>query len=186
MELSYKLLAGLMVLIIAGTGIGTTYIIEDDGYKNCPGGWNMDNQTGMYDCMSRDISEWCFKLSSSGYRCYLGKPIQTENKEVNLSREDILNELIDRLISSKEQKECYLPGDTLPEFGCNIPYYDSEMLKSINVEDIIVNGTLYARFNGEITKNNRCVHGIPNICIEYIGDPMDEINAKIKSWVEAK
>jgi len=80
--MEYKTIAGILTVLIL-TNLGTMYVIEDDGFKNCSGNWKFNKYTGQYDCESRGISEWCFKVSGDdpleGYRCYLGKV--TDNME---------------------------------------------------------------------------------------------------------
>ena len=74
-EITKKEILGMAVIIILLSSGATMMVAEEDGWKNCIGGWELNTDTGMYDCLSRSISEWCYSLSESRYRCYLGKPI---------------------------------------------------------------------------------------------------------------
>lgn len=70
---------GLITVILLGTG-AYVYLQETGSYKNCGEGWEL-METGQYFCASRDMTEWCYSLSSSGYRCYLGTPVYPEPDE---------------------------------------------------------------------------------------------------------
>ena len=84
-ELSYTTIGAIMTLVIVTAAGLTYYIAEDEGYRNCMGGsWILNETSGMYDCASRGISEWCFKVSENGaYRCYLGDPIEIPSEVEN-------------------------------------------------------------------------------------------------------
>lgn len=88
MELSKKMIGGLLLAVITLSS-GTTYYLQDTGtYKNCSGGWVL-REDGMYECPTREIEpQWCHHGSSDGpenigYRCYLGIVIDTDEPVVD-------------------------------------------------------------------------------------------------------
>lgn len=86
-EINKKMVLGMVVITILVSSGATIMIAEEDGWKNCVGGWELNADTGMYDCASRGVSEWCYRLSESRYRCYLGKPITPLNTGSKEGRE---------------------------------------------------------------------------------------------------
>lgn len=52
--MNYEMIAGILVAVIV-TASGTTLYLqqyEDGSYKNCAGGWEFNQDNGMYDCAS--------------------------------------------------------------------------------------------------------------------------------------
>ena len=92
----------ITLLLISG---GVVYLQPTDSYKNCKGGWELTD-TGEYYCESRDITEWCYKLSDSGYRCYVGIPIEQEQ----VTYDDSIIRQGDKWWTT-DGEVCYFKGD---------------------------------------------------------------------------
>jgi len=90
MEINTKQLLGIVLTLITLSS-GATVVLKDSGkYMNCMGGWVLQ-ETGKYDCPTRDIEpQWCHHGSEEGpenigYRCYLGLVIKDTAEVVKVN-----------------------------------------------------------------------------------------------------
>jgi len=83
MELNYKVVSGIILLIIAASS-GTFYIEKTGDYDNCRAEWNLNNN-GTYTCPKTNITNYCYEIENRGsgwYRCWIGKIIIVKDNEM--------------------------------------------------------------------------------------------------------
>ena len=79
-ELNYKQISGIVLLVIT-LAVGTTHYVEETGeYTNCRGQWVLEDN-GNYTCAKTGVTKVCYEIESRGsgwYRCWEGNIVEVE------------------------------------------------------------------------------------------------------------
>ena len=118
MEINYKTIAGILLLVILTAG-GTLLIEKTGDYINCRAEWILQ-ENGEYLCPKTNVTSLCYEIEDRGsgwYRCWIGRlveiPTEIQSFQVFANGELYtceFTELVDSYIKcvSPTNKEAYV------------------------------------------------------------------------------